>query len=232
MREAIGSLTALAALLIVGCFGEAPMGGTGQTTGEPCQTGAPGCACYPNGTCDVNLECEPSLSLCVPQGCTPGERDCVCVDGACADPWVCKGGICGEDESETSSSNTSSMSSTSTSGGTSSASSDETTGTDGGSTDEGPSDTGSHPCASMMCGPCIMCVQQPGNPCAGEFAACEAEFGCLVSAKCQQDCANLLGCSDCCAGLSQNAKERADALTACVFAACGMCNPGPYDECG
>mgnify|MGYP007011835334 FL=1 len=216
MRGRSGPLAVLAALLGVACFGEAPVVG-GQTTGEPCPEGAQGCSCYPNGTCDGGLECEPTLALCIPTGCAPGERDCVCMNGSCAPPWVCEAGICGDGSTSTSAttletSGSSGAESGSTSGKTTETSVSSTVADD--TTTEDPSeteDTGENPCTTMSCSDCLVCAAQPGHPCADEYTACQSTSGCMLVATCQANCAFYFDCTEECCNTSQPAAQAAQA---------------------
>lgn len=92
-----------AVLMMAACFDPSSAGGdsgltaAGTTTstgggGETCM-GAAGCDCYPNSTCDTDLECDPS-GRCVPHECTAGTAGCPCIEGACLDPLVCEAQLC------------------------------------------------------------------------------------------------------------------------------------------
>lgn len=85
----------------VACFDPTGAGGDTGTTpettstggGEVC-TGAAGCVCYPNDTCDAELECDAGSGRCVPHDCTAGTAGCPCIEGTCLDPLVCEAQLC------------------------------------------------------------------------------------------------------------------------------------------
>jgi hypothetical protein len=214
----VAALTALCAA----CFADAPMVG-GATTGDACSMGARGCSCYPNETCDEELECHLESALCVPQGCTPGTHHCGCLDGSCVDPWACIGGLCLDEDA----------------GGTSSASATDTgddagvtsvagTSTDG-TTDDGTetsadSTTGQvDSCASMTdCNMCLSCASQ-GGPCTQALADCMAVGErCMDVAQCQASCAFYFDCNTECCGDDDSAVVLADAYTACRVETCSV----------
>jgi hypothetical protein len=177
--------------------------------------------CYPNGTCDPELECDPGSSMCIPQGCTPGALECACMDGTCTHPWICEGGICLDDsEGSTGGASTSGTDASSdagvTSGGVTSvdATSD---GHDSESTTEGE-----NPCASQTdCSSCLTCASQ-GGPCAQPYAECTSMGEkCTDPMSCQANCAFFHACdSQCCEGVDADAAQAADAVTACRMEIC------------
>jgi hypothetical protein len=237
MRERAARLAALAALLCAACFAETPTVG-GETTGEPCPMGARGCMCYPNGTCDPELECDASSSMCIPQGCTPGALECACMDGTCTHPWVCEGGICLDDsEGSTGGTSTIGTDASSDAGVTSDATwgvtsvDPDSTGSSTGST------TGASACASESnCSECQACASSQGEPCAEAYAAC-TEIGrdCTSTVMCQEPCAFLgFSCDDCCGGVNPVTGEAADALTECRKHVCDAACPAPgaFPTCG
>ena len=63
----------------------------GEDTGLPCEAGASGCPCYPNGTCDNGLTCSEGVCAACPEGAV----GCPCyANGTCDSDLTCESGVC------------------------------------------------------------------------------------------------------------------------------------------
>ncbi len=84
-------LLAIAACLglALSCFADPVPSDTGSgETGETCPEGSAGCPCYPNSTCDAELEC--MNGTCFDPGCDEGTEDCPCYpNGTCNEGLEC-----------------------------------------------------------------------------------------------------------------------------------------------
>jgi hypothetical protein len=226
-------------LLVGACFSEPGVETTGAESTGGCSEGQQGCPCYANGTCDGILACDIDSFLCVPDGCTPGELDCVCVDGSCLSPLVCLGSICVQEDGSTdgessagtggesvSVSTTTSVDTTAGSesvetGDASSSVTSETTSVETG-------DSGGPDCNAAGCGACLECVLQPGGACDAVHDTCSGDQVCDATHQCLADCVEVGFCnsSSCCEGVSPDVQDKADEVIACQETACSVACAG------
>lgn len=252
VRLSIGVGLALA-LLLGGCFAELGLQGTGEP--EPmCELGSVACACYGNDSCDPGLRCVPEISTCVPADCIEGTEQCTCTpDGACVDGFSCAGGVCVDpwpqsDTASTSGSDSGDPPDAEASGNPSTTESTTSITT----TDSGPTtttatttsttteETGEETTTTegvpmcddgLSCGVCVDCVTEAGQECAAEANECDGEFGCLEASLCLRACGVKGLCQDnCCAGTSNAASMKAEALNACRANACAVQCAGGYSD--
>lgn len=189
----------------------------GSSGGTECAVGSVACSCYGNVTCDAGLVCDPTLRLCVAEGCHAGTLDCSCVDGVCLVGLVCSEGRCGPPEA----------SSTSEGDGTTDASSSgDSSGSIGTESSSGepavdvcaaePDDDSCDECTKTSCCDqlsicdedpdcrCVLeCLDTYANPslpeaqtCAGE---CGVDFLVVGSMLMELEACRQLSCSDACA---------------------------------
>lgn len=228
------------------CFTEDP-----PPAAPVCPTGSSGCPCYGNGSCDGDLTCNEGARLCVPPDCDPGREACVCDDGACFSPLECVAGICrtptatgiadsGSDEDISTTTHggstigTGSEPSTTTDAPTtteiSTTSPSTTTDGDDATTFPSSDSTTESPiqCYELLCTACIECVDDPGQDCEDERAACPPATPCGTAALCLLTCMLKGLCFDpCCASLSDQDAAAAHALDTCRRDNCAKTCPLP-----
>jgi hypothetical protein len=233
----------LIGLLVGACFSEPGVETTGVESTGGCSAGQQGCPCYANGTCDGILACDVDTFVCVPDGCTPGELDCVCVNGSCLSPLVCLGSICvqdggtsaGDASDSGSQSATLSTSAVDTGGGSDSdATSDATSGATSETTTVGTGDTGTPECDDATCENCLTCVLQPGAPCHAVHDTCVGDPVCAEVHECLEYCVENQFCdaTGCCEGLGPETADKADEVISCQQSACAVaCNDYTFWNC-
>ena len=186
---------AIGLVFLVGCFKEPDAPVSGGTSGDECTPGTVLCACLPDNTCNMGLECIPEG--CIPADCDPGNPTCECLvpGDMCTTGWVCIDGLCREDPGETTM-----PAMTTASGPDTMSTTPETSETTPGSTDGGTGpmtsssasesvtmSTGGPACGVLDCFECLQCSFE--EDCKPEYDTCEADGpGCGVTLSCLQTC--------------------------------------------
>jgi hypothetical protein len=137
------------------------------------------------------------MEVCVPEGCTPGQELCTCVDGQCLGDLVCEADVCKMPAGESGD-------------GTAEGSSDASSG----------DSTGSEQCGTLAgCYACVECALE--GPCSELYGACLDDPVCADLYDCMDMCAETPDCEDSCIETYPEAVDLYGSVVDCVL--CDQC---------